>query len=68
MTKLFYDPDNKRKQVTKISLQDTRFPLGHFHSKSYVVESCIYKGKDEHPCIVTIQMVTMNILTLLPYK
>ena len=33
------------------------------HSKSYVVGSCIYNSKDEHPCIITIQMVTMNILT-----
>ena len=34
-------------------------------SKSYVVGSCIYNGKDQHPCIVTITMVTMNILIII---
>ena len=49
----------------KISLQYTMFPIGLFHSKSYVTGSCIYNGKDEHLCIVTIQMVNMSILTLI---
>jgi len=40
--------------------------LSLYHSKSYVVGGCIYNGKDEHPCIVTIKMLTMNIFTLLP--
>ena len=44
----------------------TRFLLGISQSKIYVVESCIYNGKDEDPCIVTIKMVTMYILTFLP--
>ena len=43
--------------ISKISLQYTRFPLGFFNSKSYVVGSCIYNGKD-----ITIKRVTMNIL------
>ena len=42
----------------KISLRYTMFPLGLFHSKSYVAGSCIYNGKDEHLCIVTIQMIS----------
>ena len=52
------------------------FPLGLFHSKSYVVGSCIYNGKDvrhkngnnENYYIFTIKMETMHILTLFPYK
>ena len=62
----------------KILFRNTKFPLCFFHSKSDVVVSCIHNGKEEHPCIVTIygsyeyyyivtiKMVTMNILTLLP--
>ena len=68
--------DNPKKEIEqntflriikkKISLWYRRFPLGLFHSKSFVVGSCIYNGKDVRPCIVTIKMVTKNILTLLP--
>ena len=50
-------------RIDTILLRYTRFPPDLFHSKSYVVGSCIY-GKDEHPCIVAIKMVTLNILTL----
>ena len=38
----------------QILLRYTRFPFGLFRSKSYVVGSFIYNGKDEHPRIITI--------------
>ena len=44
----------------KILLRYTRFPLGLFHSKSYVVGCYIYNGKDEHPCIVTIKITSVS--------